>query len=146
MHGHGEKPFLCTFSGCERGIRGNGFPRHWNLRDHMRRVHDTEPSASSNKPAKQSRKRKSETSEGNSHKRTQTSTSQHPQVVCLSEEEQFTFRQKQLEEQLSQLKDVNPRDLTTKEKLRNVEDTVKKMHSLVHAVAKVPRHTNKISR
>jgi hypothetical protein len=40
MHGHGEKPFLCTYEGCERGIAGNGFPRHWNLRDHMKRVHN----------------------------------------------------------------------------------------------------------
>jgi hypothetical protein len=39
MHGHGEKPFLCAFEGCERAVPGNGFPRQWNLRDHMRRVH-----------------------------------------------------------------------------------------------------------
>jgi len=40
MHGHGDKPFLCTYDGCERGVLGNGFPRHWNLRDHMKRVHN----------------------------------------------------------------------------------------------------------
>jgi hypothetical protein len=40
MHGHGDKPFLCTYEGCERGVAGNGFPRHWNLRDHMKRVHN----------------------------------------------------------------------------------------------------------
>ena len=40
MHGHGEKPFLCTYEGCDRSVSGNGFPRHWNLRDHMRRVHN----------------------------------------------------------------------------------------------------------
>jgi hypothetical protein len=39
MHGYGDKPFLCTFKGCERGVAGNGFPRHWNLRDHIKRVH-----------------------------------------------------------------------------------------------------------
>src|ERR1700734_2525515 len=44
MHGHGEKPFLCNFEGCERGIPGNGFPRHWNLCDHMKRVHWRSPS------------------------------------------------------------------------------------------------------
>lgn len=49
MHGHGDKPYLCTYDGCERSISGNGFPRHWNLRDHMRRVHnDPGPSRSSN--------------------------------------------------------------------------------------------------
>lgn len=40
MHGHGEKPYLCTYDGCERSIAGHGFPRQWNLRDHMRRVHN----------------------------------------------------------------------------------------------------------
>ncbi|RKF57924.1 putative c2h2 transcription factor [Erysiphe neolycopersici] len=39
MHGHGDKPFLCPFEGCDRGIPGKGFPRRWNLCDHIRRVH-----------------------------------------------------------------------------------------------------------
>jgi len=40
MHGHGDKPFLCTYDGCDRALSGNGFPRQWNLKDHMRRVHN----------------------------------------------------------------------------------------------------------
>ncbi|KAK4162415.1 hypothetical protein QBC43DRAFT_79063 [Cladorrhinum sp. PSN259] len=40
MHGHGENPYLCTYKGCERSVSGHGFPRQWNLRDHMRRVHN----------------------------------------------------------------------------------------------------------
>lgn len=40
MHGHGDRPHLCFYSGCERGVSGNGFPRRYNLYDHMRRVHD----------------------------------------------------------------------------------------------------------
>ncbi|KAI1417693.1 hypothetical protein F5Y13DRAFT_151624 [Hypoxylon sp. FL1857] len=40
MHGHGDKPYLCTYDGCDRGVPGNGFPRQWNLKDHMRRVHN----------------------------------------------------------------------------------------------------------
>ncbi|OQO06712.1 hypothetical protein B0A48_08499 [Cryoendolithus antarcticus] len=40
MHGHGERPHLCVYSGCERGFAGNGFPRRYNLFDHMKRVHD----------------------------------------------------------------------------------------------------------
>lgn len=40
MHGHGDRPHLCFYPGCERGISGNGFPRRYNLYDHMRRVHD----------------------------------------------------------------------------------------------------------
>ncbi|KAF2725923.1 hypothetical protein K431DRAFT_299645 [Polychaeton citri CBS 116435] len=40
MHGHGERPHLCWYTGCERGMSGNGFPRRYNLFDHMKRVHD----------------------------------------------------------------------------------------------------------
>lgn len=40
MHGHGEKPYLCTYEDCDRSTIGNGFPRRWNLQDHMKRVHD----------------------------------------------------------------------------------------------------------
>ncbi|KAJ5153491.1 uncharacterized protein N7482_009969 [Penicillium canariense] len=40
MHGHGECPHLCLFEGCERSVPGFGFPRRWNLHDHMKRVHD----------------------------------------------------------------------------------------------------------
>jgi hypothetical protein len=45
MHGHGDKPYLCTYEGCDRAVPGNGFPRNWNLRDHMRRVHNDNGSA-----------------------------------------------------------------------------------------------------
>ncbi|KAF2452270.1 hypothetical protein BDY21DRAFT_359707 [Lineolata rhizophorae] len=40
MHGHGSKPHLCIFPGCERAVPGKGFPRRYNLFDHMRRVHN----------------------------------------------------------------------------------------------------------
>ena len=40
MHGHGSKPNLCLYADCERSQPGNGFPRRYNLYDHMRRVHD----------------------------------------------------------------------------------------------------------
>lgn len=40
MHGHGDRPHLCFYPGCERGFAGNGFPRRYNLYDHMKRVHD----------------------------------------------------------------------------------------------------------
>ncbi|KAI0552368.1 hypothetical protein F4679DRAFT_87401 [Xylaria curta] len=35
-----EETYLCTYKGCERSIPGKGFPRQWNLRDHLRRVHN----------------------------------------------------------------------------------------------------------
>lgn len=66
MHGHGEKPYLCTFEGCDRAAAGNGFPRHWNMRDHMRRVHGIEqatPPAGDVQPSRGGRKRKAETQE-----------------------------------------------------------------------------------
>ncbi|KAF2710154.1 hypothetical protein K504DRAFT_252767 [Pleomassaria siparia CBS 279.74] len=49
MHGHGSRPHLCQFEDCERSVDGHGFPRRYNLFDHMKRVHDftgptTEPS------------------------------------------------------------------------------------------------------
>ncbi|KAL8770659.1 MAG: hypothetical protein Q9209_003727 [Squamulea sp. 1 TL-2023] len=47
MHGHGDKPHLCTYQECERSIPGNGFPRRWNLFDHMRRVHNYQGQTSS---------------------------------------------------------------------------------------------------
>ncbi|KUI59194.1 Zinc finger protein ZIC 5 [Cytospora mali] len=71
MHGHGDKPYLCTYEGCDRAVPGNGFPRNWNLRDHMRRVHNDNgsslstrsgppsPGGNGHKEAK-SRKRKSD--------------------------------------------------------------------------------------
>lgn len=42
MHGHGERPHLCFYTGCERNQPGNGFPRKYNLMDHMKRVHQYE--------------------------------------------------------------------------------------------------------
>jgi hypothetical protein len=42
LHGNGENPHLCHFPGCERAQERNGFPRKWNLKDHMRRVHGWE--------------------------------------------------------------------------------------------------------
>lgn len=40
LHGHGDNPHRCLFEGCDRSVPGYGFPRRWNLFDHMRRVHD----------------------------------------------------------------------------------------------------------
>lgn len=47
MHGHGDRPHLCFYPGCERGVAGNGFPRRYNLYDHMKRVHDHKDEPSS---------------------------------------------------------------------------------------------------
>ena len=41
-HSHGVNPYLCIFKDCERARPGMGFPRRWNQRDHMKRVHQHE--------------------------------------------------------------------------------------------------------
>ncbi|KAL1993708.1 hypothetical protein VTN49DRAFT_2377 [Thermomyces lanuginosus] len=50
LHGHGDNPHLCLFEGCDRSIPGYGFPRRWNLFDHMKRVHDYSPSDQPSSP------------------------------------------------------------------------------------------------
>jgi hypothetical protein len=43
MHGIGDRLNLCPAQGCERGLPDQGFPRHWNLVDHMKRIHNCSP-------------------------------------------------------------------------------------------------------
>lgn len=65
LHGHGDKPYSCNYTGCERSLPGNGFPRQWNLKDHMKRVHndtgcpDVSPPPAA-QPQTKSRKRKTD--------------------------------------------------------------------------------------
>jgi hypothetical protein len=40
LHGHGKMPHLCEYPACDRAQHDNGFPRRWNLYDHMKRVHN----------------------------------------------------------------------------------------------------------
>ncbi|KHN99685.1 Zinc finger, C2H2-type/integrase, DNA-binding protein [Metarhizium album ARSEF 1941] len=79
LHGHGDKPFLCIYEGCERAVPGNGFPRQWNLRDHMKRVHNdhgssggSPPAAAANGQSAKGRKRKTEVAEQQSGTRKAT--------------------------------------------------------------------------
>lgn len=58
MHGHGDKPYLCTHEGCDRAVSGNGFPRHWNLMDHMKRVHNDHGKPATTAKAPKDKKRK----------------------------------------------------------------------------------------
>ncbi|KAK5294409.1 hypothetical protein LTR16_001344 [Cryomyces antarcticus] len=92
MHGHGARPHLCTFNDCDRAVPGNGFPRRYNLYDHMKRVHDysgsmspigrSPPDAAASVPAKRQRpgrKRKvSVTAEGSTDKRPKSAADTHP--------------------------------------------------------------------
>ena len=59
-HAHGVNPFLCKFPDCDRARDGNGFPRRWNQRDHMKRVHQYEETDAPSKksPSSQSQQPK----------------------------------------------------------------------------------------
>lgn len=91
MHGHGEKPHLCHFVDCERSQPGNGFPRRWNLGDHMKRVHEytgpaystgssspTPSSASSFYQGVPSKRRTSSSSQAEGQKRVKPNTNTKP--------------------------------------------------------------------
>lgn len=50
LHGHGTKPYLCIYPKCERSVGGSGFPRNYNLVDHMKRVHGYRPEEKASNP------------------------------------------------------------------------------------------------
>lgn len=66
MYRHVDRPFLCTVVGCDRVTLGNRFPRHWNLRVHLRRVHNNTTTPKSTKFS-MSRKRKAVDEEAPKH-------------------------------------------------------------------------------
>ena len=69
-HNHGINPYLCHFENCERGTPEGGFPRHWNLCDHMKRVHGWEPKSDEEMTSMHRRKRGPSTSHSVPMKRT----------------------------------------------------------------------------
>ncbi|UPX17473.1 uncharacterized protein EKO05_0007825 [Ascochyta rabiei] len=95
MHGHGARPHLCHFQDCERAVPGHGFPRRYNLFDHMKRVHQfdgptTEPSPpmQGQMPRKPvSRKRKASAED---------ITEKRSKVIKLTAEQQLQQRRDQL--------------------------------------------------
>ncbi|KAF4636261.1 hypothetical protein G7Y89_g1829 [Cudoniella acicularis] len=135
MHGHGDKPFLCTYDGCERGVPGNGFPRHWNLRDHMKRVHNDPGQAKSNasgspppsgnargKKRKADEKLEAQTTEKISKRLNSPPVVVHqPQEPSLNERYQQDWQK--LLNTVEQLR--NPRDIHNLNLLHNMHDTIK---------------------
>ncbi|KAL1963075.1 hypothetical protein VTN77DRAFT_8721 [Rasamsonia byssochlamydoides] len=140
FHGHGDNPHLCLFEGCDRSIPGYGFPRRWNLYDHMKRVHDytssDQPSSPENNSAggqaskkKDSvRKRKvtktttigaqtmkrtrSTSSQGNGSKATHASAN-YSQRLQNAEKNYYNCRARLLEE----LSNITPQDSAMHEKV-----------------------------
>ncbi|KAH7132280.1 hypothetical protein B0J11DRAFT_222173 [Dendryphion nanum] len=103
MHGHGSRPHLCHFTDCERSVPGNGFPRRYNLFDHMKRVHDfTGPTTEPSPPAPQaqttrkssSRKRKSVADEPSEKRQKVTKPSPEQQLQQLRNQLQEDFLSK----------------------------------------------------
>ncbi|OQE91421.1 hypothetical protein PENNAL_c0009G08948 [Penicillium nalgiovense] len=138
LHGHGDNPHLCLWEGCERAVPGNGFPRRWNLYDHMRRVHDyatserhsspeTSPGAGQIKKKEPTGRKRRVTgataaptmkrtrsvhSQASSIKATQTSASLG-QRLQNAEQNFFKCRSRLLEE----LGNISPQDTTLHEKV-----------------------------
>lgn len=140
LHGHGDNPHLCLWEGCERSVPGYGFPRRWNLFDHMRRVHDyasserhsspeTSPSGAAppkkkepvNRkkrgvtgatPAPTMKRTRSVHSQAGAVKATQTSV-QHGQRLQNAERNYYKCRSRLLEE----LSKITPQDTSMHEKV-----------------------------
>jgi hypothetical protein len=105
MHGHGSRPHLCHFGDCERSVPGNGFPRRYNLFDHMKRVHDytgpTEPSPPA-QPARVGGKRRM-----TAHKRKSTADEageKRQKVAKLTAQQQLMQQRERLQEEFLQKK------------------------------------------
>ncbi|PKY08432.1 putative C2H2 finger domain protein [Aspergillus campestris IBT 28561] len=140
LHGHGDNPHLCLFEGCDRSVPGFGFPRRWNLFDHMRRVHDyassdrlSSPDASptSGQPPKKKdngRKRRvpgvstgaqtmkrtrSTQSQTNPLKAVQQSSAHHGQRLQNAERNYYNCRCRLLEE----LSNISPQDSSMHDKV-----------------------------
>jgi hypothetical protein len=120
MHGHGARPHLCHFRDCERAVPGHGFPRRYNLFDHMKRVHQyegptTEPSPPSMSGPTQrktvTRKRKASTEEAGEkrQKAAKISAEQQRQQARDQLEQQFLSKKQQLIDILNNL--ASPNDL-----------------------------------
>ncbi|KFY76489.1 hypothetical protein V499_03911 [Pseudogymnoascus sp. VKM F-103] len=141
MHGHGEKPFLCTAENCDRAILGNGFPRHWNLRDHMKRVHNTVPEPTdSDQPTRLPRKRKTSSVDGKMRKKNSASSPPKdipaPQPVNNepSPEDQFREHRRQLMSAMELLND--PSDPEALAKLRRANTYLKEMAATSQKLAR----------
>ncbi|EEU46623.1 uncharacterized protein NECHADRAFT_92941 [Fusarium vanettenii 77-13-4] len=148
LHGHGDKPFLCVYEGCERAVPGNGFPRQWNLRDHMKRVHNDHGSSSgsptngSAQPSK-GRKRKTEVTE------TQTAPSRKAAVKAMPvpQEPKESSTQPLLDQWMEHRKAVENlfQTLVKPEDSQN-EQHIVTMKDRLTSMIKLTKHINSLTR
>jgi hypothetical protein len=147
LHGHGDKPFLCVYEGCERAVPGNGFPRQWNLRDHMKRVHNDHgsaggsPPSASSQPAK-GRKRKTEGSETQAPPSRKSSVKSvlpaEPQQVAVKPLlEQWMDRRKSVEEILRGLD--KPEDTRSIQQIMEVQRHLTAMAKMTSEMSTPPK-------
>jgi hypothetical protein len=159
MHGHGEKPYLCTYEGCERSIAGHGFPRQWNLRDHMRRVHNDNGTAAqpaspppSGATTSRGRKRKSDAAEKQhnqdkpssrkSSKAAAESAAQaqkQPEPVAHPELDQWYEHQKSLQTFLQGC--VQPDDAQTLQYIKDAQEHLNAMGKISHGLIQGSRRS-----
>lgn len=150
MHGHGEKPYLCTYEGCERSHAGHGFPRQWNLRDHMRRVHNdngptvqpASPPSSGTTTSVRGRKRKNDAQEkqpsqekSSSRKSTSkaaTEASKQPEPVAQVELDQWYEHQKALQTFIQSC--GQPDDPQTLQYIKDAQEHLNSMAKLSHGL------------
>lgn len=120
MHGHGARPHLCHFRDCDRAVQGHGFPRRYNLFDHMKRVHQydgptTEPSPphmsgqASRKTTSRKRKASTEDAGEKRQKAAKISAEQQRQQAREQLAQQFLSKKQQIINILNDLS--NPNDL-----------------------------------
>ncbi|KAH6625252.1 hypothetical protein C7974DRAFT_376793 [Boeremia exigua] len=95
MHGHGARPHLCHFQDCERAVPGHGFPRRYNLFDHMKRVHQFEgPTTEPSPPTMQGHALRKPVSR--KRKATEDMVEKRQKVIKLTAEQQLQQRRDQL--------------------------------------------------
>ncbi|CAH0016494.1 unnamed protein product, partial [Clonostachys rhizophaga] len=145
LHGHGDKPFLCQYEGCERGVPGNGFPRQWNLKDHMKRVHNDHGSAGGSPPstaAPQStkgRKRKTDSSEpqGVSRKASQKSIPPKEKVPAAKPLiEEWLEQRKAVEDLLRTLE--KPEDANNLNQIGEIQKRLNTMGQMASKASGIP--------
>ncbi|KAK0109845.1 hypothetical protein ONS95_002515 [Cadophora gregata] len=149
LHGHGDKPFLCTYDSCERGLPGNGFPRHWNLRDHMKRVHNDPGQAQSKSNASASpppsgsiknKKRKADSVESSVMYKAPKRISTPPAVIRQPQEpsliDRYQEKHQALQDLVNQL--VDPTRVDNISLLRNAMDCIKVMAQTTQRINAAP--------
>ncbi|KAJ2893923.1 C2H2 transcription factor [Zalerion maritima] len=146
MHGHGDKPYLCTYEGCDRAVPGNGFPRQWNLKDHMRRVHNDNGSTSarstasappsSSKSSSKGRKRKQDTDSSTRKASLKASSASERRSLAASLAAKQPLIQEWYDHHMALQEMVNgmtkPDAMETLTAIKHIQDHVNQLSSLSH--------------